>query len=101
MADARVPMSDCKEAAQLVPVVDRARCEAKGDCIRVCPYDVFELRELGSADKAALSLLARLKARVHGNRQAFVARPADCHACGECVTACPERAIKLVRSTMT
>ena len=44
---------------------------------------------------AGMSLLGRLKARVHGNRQAFVARPQDCHACGKCVAACPEDAIRL------
>ena len=43
----------------------------------------------------ALGLLARFKVFVHGGKQAFVTRPADCHACGECVKACPEQAIQL------
>ena len=42
-----------------------------------------------------MSLRGRLKALVHGSRQAFVARPEACHACGLCVAACPERAITL------
>ncbi len=88
-------MDDCKTPGLLVPVIDRGRCEAKGDCVAVCPYHVFEIRPLADADKAALSLLGRFKARVHGNRQAHVVRIADCHACGACVTACPEKAIKL------
>ncbi|HEY4184287.1 MAG TPA: ferredoxin family protein [Polyangia bacterium] len=25
------------------PVVDRARCEGKRDCVEVCPYGVFEV----------------------------------------------------------
>jgi 4Fe-4S ferredoxin len=62
----------------------------------VCPYHVFEIRPLARADKAGLSLLARLKARVHGDRQAFAVRAGDCHACGLCVAACPEHAIRLV-----
>jgi len=77
------------------PVIDRNRCEAKAECVRVCPYHVFDLRALAPEDKANMSLLGRLKARVHGNRQAFVARPQDCHACGKCVAACPENAIRL------
>jgi 4Fe-4S ferredoxin len=77
------------------PIIDRNRCEAKAECVRVCPYHVFDLRALAPADKAGMSLLGRLKARVHGNRQAFVARPQDCHACGKCVAACPEGAIRL------
>jgi NAD-dependent dihydropyrimidine dehydrogenase PreA subunit len=78
-----------------LPVIDRNRCEAKAECVRVCPYNVFDLRALAPGDKAGMSLLGRLKARVHGNRQAFVARPQDCHACGKCVAACPEDAIRL------
>ena len=88
--------SNCaEEAGSLVPVIDRNRCEAKEDCVRVCPYDVFEIRTLGDAERAGLSLVGRMKAFFHGNRQAFVARAEQCHACGLCVQACPEKAIKL------
>ena len=78
-----------------VPVIDRNRCEAKAECVRVCPYNVFDLRVLTAQDKAAMSWRGRLKAHFHGNQQAFVARPEDCHACGKCVAACPEDAIRL------
>lgn len=83
------------EGGRWLPVIDRARCEGKQTCVRVCPYDVLEMRPLSDADKQAMSMLARLKARVHGNVQAFAVRPYDCHACGLCVTACPEQAITL------
>jgi NAD-dependent dihydropyrimidine dehydrogenase PreA subunit len=75
--------------------VDRNRCEAKADCVRVCPYDVFEIRPLSRADREILSWLGKLKAWAHGNRQAFVARPEACHACQLCIDACPERALSL------
>jgi len=78
-----------------LPVIDRNRCEAKAQCVRVCPYRVFDVRLLSAQDKKDMSLLGRLKARVHGGRQAFVARPEACHACGKCVAACPEGAIRL------
>lgn len=87
--------SECKEAGRLVPVIDTSRCEAKEDCVRVCPYHVFTVRKLTAAEKDALGLLTRFKVFVHGGKQAFVERPDDCHACGQCVTACPEKAIKL------
>jgi NAD-dependent dihydropyrimidine dehydrogenase PreA subunit len=92
-----VSVADCKDAGVLAPVIDRDRCEGKADCVRVCPYHVFEIRVLSRAERGELSLVGRLKAWAHGNRQAFAVRAADCHACGQCVTACPERAIQLAR----
>ncbi|HXW84860.1 MAG TPA: ferredoxin family protein [Candidatus Binataceae bacterium] len=90
---------DCKhDAGEFAPVIDRARCEGKEDCVRVCPYDVFEMGILGPAELAKLSLMGRIKARFHGNRQAFAVNAADCHGCGLCVSACPEHAIKLARA---
>jgi 4Fe-4S ferredoxin len=89
---------DCKQAAgSFAPVIDRTRCEAKEDCVEVCPYNVFEVHKLDDDDKRALPFVARMKAWVHGNRQAYAVRADECHACGLCVTACPEHAIKLVR----
>jgi NAD-dependent dihydropyrimidine dehydrogenase PreA subunit len=87
---------ECKgEPGRVAPVVDRNRCEAKEDCVRVCPYDVFEIRSLAPEDRASLSLLGKLTAWAHGNRQAYVVRPADCHACQLCIEACPEQALRL------
>ncbi len=79
------------------PVIDRSRCEGKDECARVCPYKVFEVRQLSVPERSALPLLARLKTRFHGNRQAFAVRAELCHACGLCVAACPEKAITLAR----
>jgi len=89
---------ECKlDAGVVAPVINRNRCEGKEDCVQVCPYDVFEMRKLSAQDKAAMPLLARLKAFAHGNWQAYAVRANDCHACGLCVSACPEHAIKLER----
>jgi NAD-dependent dihydropyrimidine dehydrogenase PreA subunit len=86
----------CKApAGTVIPVVNRNRCEAKADCVAVCPYDVFELRALTSDELASLPFLSRLRVRLHGGRQAFAVRADACHACGLCVSACPERAITL------
>lgn len=88
--------AECKgEPGRVAPVVDRNRCEAKAACVSVCPFDVFEIQPLEASDRAGLSLLGKVKAWVHGNRQAYVVRPFDCHACGLCVAACPEEAIRL------
>jgi NAD-dependent dihydropyrimidine dehydrogenase PreA subunit len=87
--------SSCKGKGILVPVIDPKRCEAKADCIRVCPTGVFELRTPSAAEKAALGFFGRLKLRVHGGQQAVVASPSACEACGLCVPACPEDAITL------
>jgi NAD-dependent dihydropyrimidine dehydrogenase PreA subunit len=88
----------CKHPAGVVaPVINRARCEGKADCVRVCPYDVFVIAKLGPAERHTLSLPARIKALVHGNLQAFAVHADHCHGCGLCVAACPEKAIELTR----
>jgi 4Fe-4S ferredoxin len=87
----------CEPASgRLVPHIDRNRCEGKADCVRVCPYDLFTIIKLSPTQRAELPLLSRLRASVHGNKQATIERPEDCHACGRCVTACPENAITLL-----
>jgi 4Fe-4S ferredoxin len=97
---ASVSVENCKQAAGVfAPVINRDRCEAKEDCVRVCPYNVFEIRKLSDDDRKALGLMSRLKAWAHRNRQAYAVNAADCHACGLCVAACPEHAIKLERVT--
>jgi NAD-dependent dihydropyrimidine dehydrogenase PreA subunit len=83
------------EPGKVAPVVDRNRCEAKADCVRVCPYDVFEIRKLAPEERASLSWLGKLKAWGHGGKQAFVVKPEACHACQLCIEACPEDALKL------
>ena len=80
---------------KVVPVIDRGRCEGKGDCQRRCPYAVFALRALTAEETAEMSWLARLRLRVHGGKQAFVVDGDACRACGECVASCPEDAIVL------
>jgi len=84
------------EPSAFRPLVDRGRCEAKGDCVEVCPYDVFEVRTIARDDFAELSLLGKLKSIAHGRRAAYAAGSERCRACGLCVVACPERAIELV-----
>jgi 4Fe-4S ferredoxin len=91
------PGEKCRaEPARYVPVVDRARCEGKNDCVAVCPYDVFEVRRMDDHDFAALGLLAKLKSIAHGRKTAYTVRADACRACGLCVVACPEHALKLV-----
>lgn len=79
------------------PRIDRNRCEGKGDCVAVCPHGVFAVGTLSPGQRAGLSLLGQLRGRVHGWQQAFTPDAEACMACGHCVTACPERAITLVR----
>lgn len=92
------PGEACKASpGTFVPVIDRRRCEGKGDCVEVCPYDVFEVRTIDDADYRPLPALARLKVWVHGKKSAYTPRADACQACGLCVVACPESAIGLMR----
>ncbi len=86
----------CKaEPGAYRPVVNRARCEGKRDCVDVCPYDVFEVRKIDAAEYDALPFLVRLKLFAHGKQTAYTPHQDACRACGLCVVACPERAITL------
>ena len=79
------------------PVVNRNKCEGKHDCVDVCPYDVFVVRRIDDADFAQLGVLGKLKSVAHGRKTAYTPNADACQACGKCVTACPEKAITLVK----
>lgn len=93
------PGEDCRaEPGTYRVTVDRNKCEGKADCVEVCPYHVFEVRRIDDADYAKLSLIGKLKSRVHGKQTVYTPRLDDCQACGLCVVACPEHALTLVRA---
>ena len=71
--------------------VDPRRCEAKLECIRVCPERVFAMRKPEPGQPWYIAL----KVRIHGGKQAAVVNEAACSACMKCVEACPEQAIKV------
>jgi 4Fe-4S ferredoxin len=90
--------SPCRGSpGEFVPVVNRAKCEGKAECVAVCPVHVFEVRRMEDRDFAQLGVLAKLKSIAHGRKTAYTPRAGACEACGKCVEACPEKAIKLAR----
>ena len=55
-----------------LPVIDHGRCEAKRDCVRVCPYDVFEVRRMDPDDFTALNVLGKVRSTAHRRMTAYV-----------------------------
>jgi len=89
---------DCKHpTGAFMPVIDRFRCE--GERPRL-PLQRVRDRQARRGRTREPSLIGRMKATVHGNRQAFAVRAEQCQGCGLCVAACPEKAIKLARVAM-
>jgi len=90
------PGQQCKaEPGAYAPVVDARRCEGKSDCVQVCPYDVFSVGPIDEAVYRSMPLLVRVKLFVHGKKTATTPGADACRACGLCVVACPEHAIRL------
>jgi 4Fe-4S ferredoxin len=89
--------NDCRDAKIMMPQIRLGKCEGAGDCAEVCPYDVFEIRKATKDERANFNLKERIKSFVHGHKKGFVVKPEQCQACGLCVKACPEKAIKLAK----
>lgn len=81
------------------PVVDTHRCEGQGDCAVVCPVDVFKIVRIPDEQFATMPLLVKFKLWAHGRQTAFTPNAEACRACGSCVSACPEHAITLERTS--
>ena len=60
------------DAGKVAPIINRERCEGKAACFNVCPFDVFEIAKISKEERNKLSLRGKLKAWVHGGKQAFV-----------------------------
>ncbi|MCU0438722.1 MAG: ferredoxin family protein [Raineya sp.] len=89
--------SNCSDITEkLMPIVNFNSCGGKEDCVTVCPYNVFEMRPITKKDKAKLSLKGKIKTFFF-KQKAYVVNPDQCHACGLCIQACPEKAIKLTK----
>src|SRR5277367_4870188 len=70
-----VSTDECRaKPGEFAPVVDRARCEGKAECVEVCPYDVFEVRRMDDADFARFGPLGKLKSLAHRRQTAYSPR---------------------------
>ena len=91
--------TNCRQPAGVFrPVIDRNRCEGKGDCAQVCPEAVFAIGTLPVELRTGLSIKGRVKGYAHRWQQALLVNADSCKACGLCVNACPESAITLTRA---
>jgi len=93
---ANLPDTCSQPAGKLRPMVDPAKCEAKADCVAVCPVAVFRVERIRPEVFRRLPATAKLKVWVHGMSTAETPNADACLGCGLCISACPERAVRLV-----
>lgn len=82
---------------EIRPLVDANQCEGKSECVKVCPYDVFEVIRMPGELFRSLTWMGKLKALGHGRKTAATPNADQCLNCGLCVESCPEGAIRLVK----
>ncbi|MBN1889406.1 MAG: 4Fe-4S binding protein [Thermoflexales bacterium] len=59
-------------------IVNVQKCSADGECVDICPSQMFELQEVDGKKVAV-----------------FSGDPEDCTGCESCVDVCPEEALTL------
>ena len=74
---------DVLEVGGIVAEVDVESCVGCLTCVRICPYNVPQIR----ADFSGVGNIVG----------AAYIEPAQCHGCGICVAECPAKAIQLIR----
>jgi len=90
---------NCRQPpGKLRPVVDPGKCEAKAACDAICPVDVFAIERIRPDVFRSLPVVSKLKVWVHGMKTAETPNAAACLGCALCISACPESAIRLVRT---
>jgi heterodisulfide reductase subunit A len=82
---ANILANDTRTVGGQVAVVDTEKCVGCLTCVRICPFDVPEIR----ADLVGVG-------RLNG---AATIEPAMCQGCGSCVAECPAKAISLMHYT--
>jgi heterodisulfide reductase subunit A-like polyferredoxin len=82
---ANILAHDTRTVGGQVAVVDAGKCVGCLTCVRICPFDVPEIR----ADVLG----------VGGINGAAYIEPAMCQGCGSCVAECPAKAIDLMHYT--
>jgi heterodisulfide reductase subunit A-like polyferredoxin len=82
---------DMLEVGGVVAQVDELKCVACLTCVRICPYDVPQVRAQAKDNGRSRPVLG--VGEIVG---AAYIEPAQCHGCGICVSECPAKAIQLL-----
>ena len=82
------------------PEINLSKCESDGICVDTCPQNVLLMKEITKEEYSKLSLVGKLKIKVHGRIKAAVNNAENCKICSKCVEVCPEGAIIIKKSDL-
>lgn len=82
---------------KLLPIINWNKCDSDEVCVNVCVHGAMGITILTEEQFSTLSIIGKLKTKVHGKKKATLINPELCTGCGDCVKNCHEKAIKLLK----
>lgn len=82
-----------------IPEIDYNKCTGQGICVKVCPENIFEIRNISQIEFCEETKTAGICPEPEystKDERSYPVNVYDCTACEICIEKCPEKAIALI-----